>query len=152
MSSEPLSNSASNPLDLTGLEDLLERAQLEVVTSAPDMEARASGTKSGVLEETIAPDEDSEAKLVLSLLSHLMQVNELVVETNRRLNLATARLGTLDEMLTAQSVWLERLPTLEVKAAQLEEVQLQLDLAITENEWLKKSWVNKFFSVLKDKV
>jgi hypothetical protein len=54
-------------------------------------------------------------------------------------------------MLNAQSVWLERLPTLEVKAAQLEEVQLQLDLAITENEWLKKSWVNKFFSVLKDK-
>lgn len=149
MSSEPLSNSQSNPLDLSGLEDLLERAQLEVVTSAPDMEARATD---GVSEATTAPDEDSEAKLVLSLLSHLMQVNELVVETNRRLNMATARLGTLDEMLTAQSVWLERLPTLEVKAAQLEEVQLQLDLAITENEWLKKSWVNKFFSVLKDKV
>jgi hypothetical protein len=141
MSSEPLSNSQSNPLDLSGLEDLLERAQLEVVTSAPDMEA----------QETNAADEDSEAKLILSLLSHLMQVNELVVETNRRLNLATSRLGTLDEMLNAQSVWLERLPTLEVKAAQLEEVQLQLDLAITENEWLKKSWVNKFFSVLKDK-
>ncbi|MBA3860122.1 MAG: hypothetical protein C0507_24705 [Cyanobacteria bacterium PR.3.49] len=149
MSSEPLSNSQSNPLDLSGLEDLLERAQLEVVTSAPDMEAQATD---GVSEATVAPDEDSEAKLVLSLLSHLMQVNELVVETNRRLNMATARLGTLDEMLTAQSVWLERLPTLEVKAAQLEEVQLQLDLAITENEWLKKSWVNKFFSVLKDKV
>lgn len=149
MSSEPLSNSQSNPLDLSGLEDLLERAQLEVVTSAPDMEAQATD---GASEATIAPDEDSEAKLVLSLLSHLMQVNELVVETNRRLNMATARLGTLDEMLTAQSVWLERLPTLEVKAAQLEEVQLQLDLAITENEWLKKSWVNKFFSVLKDKV
>ena len=148
MSSEPLSNSQSNPLDLSGLEDLLERAQLEVVTSAPDMEAQAKVES----DATIAPDEDSEAKLVLSLLSHLMQVNELVVETNRRLNMATSRLGTLDEMLTAQSVWLERLPTLEVKAAQLEEVQLQLDLAITENEWLKKSWVNKFFSVLKDKV
>jgi len=148
MSSEPLSNSNSNPLDLTGLEDLLEKAQLEVVTSAPDMESQATA-------ETEVPgtasDENSEAKLILSLLSHLIQANDLVVETNRRLNLATSRMGQLDEMLTAQSVWLDKLPTLEVKAAQLEEVQLQLDLALTENEWLKKSWVNKFFSVLRDK-
>jgi hypothetical protein len=145
MSSEPLSKSNSNPLDLSGLEDLLERAQLEIVTSAPDVEAEVVSSK-----ETEG-NSDEEAKLVLNLLSHLMQVNELVVETNRRLNLATSRLGQLDEMLTAQSVWLERLPALEVKAAQLEDCQLQLDLAITENEWLKLSWINKFLSALKEK-
>ncbi len=145
MSSEPLSKSNSNPLDLTGLEDLLERAQLEVVTSAPDMEAEVVSSK-----ET-EDNSNEEAKLILNLLSHLMQVNELVVETNRRLNLATSRLGQLDEMLTAQSVWLERLPALEVKAAQLEDCQLKLDLAITENEWLKQSWINKFLSALKEK-
>lgn len=146
MSSEPLSSSNSNPLDLTGLEDLLERAQLEVVTSAPDVEAEVVSSR-----ETEENSND-EAKLVLNLLSHLMQVNELVVETNRRLNLATSRLGQLDEMLTAQSVWLERLPALEVKAAQLEDCQLKLELAITENEWLKQSWINKFLSALKEKV
>lgn len=144
MSSEPLKQSNSNPLDLTGLEDLLERAQLEVVTSAPDVEAEVV-----TYQET--EDSPSEAKLVLDLLNHLMQVNELVVETNRRLNLATSRLGQLDEMLTAQSVWLERLPALEVKAVQLEEVQLKLEQATAENEWLKKSWVNKFLSALKDR-
>ncbi len=80
-----------------------------------------------------------------------MQVNELVVETNRRLNLATSRLGQLDEMLTLESVWLERLPALEIKAAQLEDCQLKLDLAVTENEWLKQSWINKFLSALKEK-
>ncbi len=144
MSSEPLSNSNSNPLDLTGLEDLLERAQLEVVTSAPDVEAE-------IVSSQETETEASEAKIILNLLSHLLQVNELVVETNRRLNLATSRLGQLDEMLTAQSVWLERLPALEVKAAHLEDVQLQLELAISENEWLKQSWINKFLSVIKDK-
>lgn len=144
MSSEPLQSSNSNPLDLTGLEDLLERAQLEVVTSAPDVEAEVVSSK----ETENSP---TEAQLVLDLLNHLMQVNELVVETNRRLNLATSRLGQLDEMLTAQSVWLERLPALEVKAAQLEEVQLRLELATTENEWLKKSWINKFLSAIKDR-
>ncbi|MBX9952325.1 MAG: hypothetical protein K2Y39_24340 [Candidatus Obscuribacterales bacterium] len=143
MSSEPLKQSNSNPLDLTGLEDLLERAQLEVVTSAPDVEAEVA---SGETE-----DSQSEARLVLDLLNHLMQVNELVVETNRRLNLATSRLGQLDEMLTAQSVWLERLPALEVKAVQLEEVQLKLEQATAENEWLKKSWLNKFLSAIKDR-
>lgn len=144
MSSEPLKESNSNPLDLTGLEDLLERAQLEVVTSAPDVEAQ-------VVTSQETEDSQSEGKLVLDLLNHLMQVNELVVETNRRLNLATSRLGQLDEMLTAQSVWLERLPALEVKAVQLEEVQLRLERATAENEWLKKSWVNKFLSALKDR-
>jgi hypothetical protein len=144
MSSEPLQSSNSNPLDLTGLEDLLERAQLEVVTSAPDVEAEVVSSK----ETENSP---TEAQLVLDLLNHLMQVNELVVETNRRLNLATSRLGQLDEMLTAQSVWLERLPALEIKAAQLEEVQLRLELATTENEWLKKSWINKFLSAIKDR-
>ncbi|PZM81228.1 MAG: hypothetical protein DKT66_18575 [Candidatus Melainabacteria bacterium] len=144
MSSEPLQSSNSNPLDLTGLEDLLERAQLEVVTSAPDVEAEVDSSK----ETENSP---TEAQLVLDLLNHLMQVNELVVETNRRLNLATSRLGQLDEMLTAQSVWLERLPALEIKAAQLEEVQLRLELATTENEWLKKSWINKFLSAIKDR-
>ncbi len=147
MSSEPLSNSNSNPLDLSGLEDLLERAQLEVVTTAPDVEAKV------VPNQETEEDSNEEAKLILNLLSHLMQVNELVVETNRRLNLATSRLGQLDEMLTAQSVWLERLPALEVKAAQLEDCQLklELDLAVTENEWLKQSWINKFFSTFKDR-
>lgn len=144
MSSEPLQSSNSNPLDLTGLEDLLERAQLEVVTSAPDVEAEVGSSR----ETENSP---TEAQLVLDLLNHLMQVNELVVETNRRLNLATSRLGQLDEMLTAQSVWLERLPALEIKAAQLEEVQLRLELATTENEWLKKSWINKFLSAIKDR-
>ncbi len=144
MSSEPLQSSNSNPLDLTGLEDLLERAQLEVVTSAPDVEAEVVSSK----ETENSP---TEAQLVLDLLNHLMQVNELVVETNRRLNLATSRLGQLDEMLTAQSVWLERLPALEIKAAQLEEVQLRLEVATTENEWLKKSWINKFLSAIKDR-
>jgi hypothetical protein len=144
MSSEPLSSSNSNPLDLTGLEDLLERAQLEVVTSAPNVEAEVVSTKES------EGSSSEEAKLILNLLSHLMQVNELVVETNRRLNLATSRLGQLDEMLTAQSVWLERLPALEVKAAQLEDCQLKLELAITENEWLKQSWINKFLSALKE--
>ena len=144
MSSEPLKESNSNPLDLAGLEDLLERAQLEVVTSAPDVEAQ-------VVTSQETEDSQSEGKLVLDLLNHLMQVNELVVETNRRLNLATSRLGQLDEMLTAQSVWLERLPALEVKAVQLEEVQLRLEQATAENEWLKKSWVNKFLSALKDR-
>jgi len=144
MSSEPLKESNSNPLDLSGLEDLLERAQLEVVTSAPDVEAQ-------VVTSQETEDSPSEAKLVLDLLNHLMQVNELVVETNRRLNLATSRLGQLDEMLTAQSVWLERLPALEVKAVQLEEVQLKLEQATAENEWLKKSWVNKFLSAIKDR-
>lgn len=147
MSSEPLSSFNSNSeerVNLTGLEDLLERAQMEVITSAPDVEAE-------VVNSTQTEEGPSEAKLVLSLLSHLLQVNELVVETNRRLNLATSRLGQLDEMLTAQSVWLERLPALEVKAAQLEECQLKLELAVTENEWLKKSWINKFLSALKDR-
>ncbi|HIA55708.1 MAG TPA: hypothetical protein EYN91_27095 [Candidatus Melainabacteria bacterium] len=144
MSSEPLKSSNSNPLDLSGLEDLLERAQLEVVTSAPDVEAEVISSK-----ET--EESPTEAKLVLDLLNHLMQVNELVVETNRRLNMATSRLGQLDEMLTAQSVWLERLPALEVKAAQLEDVQLKLELATAENEWLKKSWINKFLSAIKDR-
>lgn len=144
MSSEPLSKANNNPLDLTGLEDLLERAQLEVVTSAPDMEAEI------VSKQEVA--EPTEAQLVLDLLSHLMQVNELVVETNRRLNFATARLGQLDEMLTAQSVWLERMPALEAKSGQLEDAQLKLELALTENEWLKRSWINKFLSAMRDKV
>ncbi len=145
MSSQPLPSQGNNPLDLTGLEDLLDRAQLEIVTPAgPNEEVTAF--------EPIAQDaEPSETKLILDLLKHLVQVNELVAESGRRLNVATSRLSQLDQMLNTQNVWLERMPILEEKAVQLEEVKMQLDVAITENEWLKKSWINKFFSVIKDK-
>lgn len=145
MSSQPLPSQGNNPLDLTGLEDLLDRAQLEIVTPAGlDEETTAI--------EPIAQDaEPSETKLILDLLKHLLQVNELVAESGRRLNVATSRLSQLDELMNAQNAWLERMPVLEQKAIELEEVQSKLDVAITENEWLRKSWVNKFFSVIKDK-
>lgn len=145
MSSQPLPSQGNNPLDLTGLEDLLDRAQLEIVTPAGlDEEMTAI--------EPIAQDaEPSETKLILDLLKHLLQVNELVAESGRRLNVATSRLSQLDELMNAQNAWLERMPVLEQKAIELEEVQSKLDVAITENEWLRKSWVNKFFSVIKDK-
>lgn len=134
----------SHPLDLDGLEDFLDRAQLEVVDD-----------RTPVIEES-APEADktrksAEAAVILDLMTHLLKVNDLLVETNQRLNLASNRLVELDEVMTAQSIKLEKMPVLEARAAMVEELTAKLSDALAENDRLKNTWVNKFFSSFKPK-
>lgn len=133
----------SNPLDLHGLEDLLDRAQLEVV-DAGSLDAE-KGDETSPIDDGVW-ERSPESAVVLDLLSHLLKVNDLLVETNQRLNIATNRLVELDECLTAQSVMLEKVPVLEAKAALVDELSERLQTAVTENERLSRTWVNRFSS------
>ncbi|HEY9784686.1 MAG TPA: hypothetical protein V6D17_04725 [Candidatus Obscuribacterales bacterium] len=140
MNPEPIEK--SHPVDLTGLEDLLDKPHLKVIDAAllevTEPEEAAEDTS----------QEKSESQVILELFEHLLTANNLLIETNQRLNVATNRLVQLDEVLIAQSVQLEKLPLLEAKAALVEDLQLKLDLAVSENNWLKRKWINKFFSAL----
>lgn len=137
MSSEPLKEIFPDTLDLSGLEDLLGRAHLEVIGPTGKLE-QEEGEERAAREE-----EESESKLILELLSHLVKVNEVLKETNSRLNVTANRLSHLDEVYRAQSLHLKVIPEYERK---IEELELSLDLAISENNWLKKRWWERFLA------
>lgn len=139
MSSEPLKEIYPDTLDLSGLEDLLGKAHLELIGPADSI--ANEGEEGADVEEA-----ESESKLILELLSHLVRVNEVLRETNSRLNLTANRLSNLDEVYRAQTLHLELIPEYQRKIGELE---LALDLAISENNWLKKRWWERFFAHLR---
>lgn len=125
-------NLLGDPLNLEGLEPLLEQGHMEVVTT--DATATTSiGIDSGV----------SETRLILDLMTQIELVNELVMETSFKLQRAHDTMLVMEKELLNQEVRLERMRDLDGKITELE---TWLEAAKVENELLKRPWYKKLFN------
>ncbi len=123
-----------DPLNLEGLEPLLELGHVELVednTIAP-----------GALLDT-TPGAISETRLILDLMTQVELVNELVLETSFKLQKAHESLLVMEKEIFAQDLRLERMKDLESKIVELE---TWLDAAVAENTLLKRPWYKKLFN------
>ena len=117
-----------DPLNLEGLEPLLEQAHVELVDNTGF---------------AYAPSEQSEVKLVLELLNQLEIVNELVLETSFKLQKAHDRILSMEKEMNVQEVLLERIRDLENEAQKVIELETWLEAALVENTSLKRPWWKK---------
>jgi hypothetical protein len=122
-------NLLGDPLDLDGLEPLLERAHVEVVPL---------GTTSDV---TTAPV--SETRLILDLMTQVELVNDLIMETSFKLQRAHETMLVMEKASLEQELRLEQMKDLEAKIIELE---TWLEAVQAENTLLKRPWYKKLFN------
>ncbi|MDX2104859.1 MAG: hypothetical protein SFY67_00520 [Candidatus Melainabacteria bacterium] len=118
-----------DPVDLEGLEDLLDAAHVKVMTRTQETEL----------------SEDSavtyfENRSVLELLARVQEVHSLLTETNNRLLSAYERMRQMERLVDHQEKRLELLPALEKQAVRATELQVLLDEALVELERLRQPW------------
>ncbi len=123
-----------DPLNLDGLEPLLEMGHVELVLD--------NAVTSGPAVDT-APGAVSETRLILDLMTQVELVNELVLETSFKLQKAHESLLVMEKEIFAQDLRLERTKDLEGKIVELE---TWLDAAVAENTLLKRPWYKKLFN------
>ena len=120
-------NLLGDPLDLDGLEPLLERAHVEVVPPV-----------AGSYAEPV-----SETRLILDLMTQVELVNDLVMETSFKLQRAHETLLVMEKTAMDQELRLEHMKDLEAKIVELE---TWLEAAQAENTLLKRPWYKKLFN------
>jgi hypothetical protein len=118
-------NLLTDPLNLDGLEPLLEQGHVEIVGQP----ASATGIESGV----------SETRLILDLMTQIELVNEMVLKLER----AHDSMLVMEKELLDQEVRLERMRDLDSKITELE---TWLEAARVENALLKRPWYKKLFN------
>ena len=127
MNTEPKKNiSRANPASLEGMEQLLEKAHVELLDS-----------------DQIKLEESSsyiDMRMTLELLEQVQTVRDLLRETNKRLTRAYSRVKHLESVVSDQERKLDRLPELNRQAERALELQDKLDDAISEIEKLRKPW------------
>lgn len=121
-------NLLGDPLDLDGLEPLLERAHVEVVPPVVGSYVEAPV---------------SETRLILDLMTQVELVNDLVMETSFKLERAHDSLLAMEQTAMDQEIRLERMKDLEAKVIELE---TWLEAAQAENTLLKRPWYKKLFN------
>ena len=122
-------NLLGDPLDLDGLEPLLEKAHVEVV---------AVGTTSDTVSAPL-----SETRLILDLMTQVELVNDLIMETSFKLQRAHEKILVMEKASFEQDLRLERMKDLEAKIIELE---TWLEAAQAENTLLKRPWYKKLFN------
>lgn len=122
-------NLLGDPLDLDGLEPLLEQAHVEVV---------AVGTSSDIVSAPV-----SETRLILDLMTQVELVNDLIMETSFKLQRAHEKLLVMEKTSIEQELRLERMKDLEAKIIELE---TWLEAVQAENTLLKRPWYKKLFN------
>ncbi len=118
-----------DPVDLEGLEDLLDAAHVKVI----------SRTQETNLSEDSAVTY-FENRSVLELLARVQEVHALLSETNTRLIGAYERMRQMERLVDHQEKRLELLPALEKQAVRATELQVLFDEALVELERLRKPW------------
>src|SRR3990167_7786045 len=98
-------NLLGDPLDLDGLEPLLEQAHVEVV---------GVGTTSDIVGAPV-----SETRLILDLMTQVELVNDLIMETSFKLQRAHEKLLVMEKDSLEQELRLERMKDLEAKVIEL---------------------------------
>jgi hypothetical protein len=121
-------NLLGDPLDLDGLEPLLERAHVDVVPL-------------GTTSQVEAPI--SETRLILDLMTQVELVNDLVMETSFKLQRAHETLLVMEKVSIDQEIRLEHMKDLEAKVIELE---TWLEAVQAENTLLKRPWYKKLFN------
>jgi len=119
----------SDPVDLEGLEDLLDAAHVKVMGRTQ--------------EENLSEDSAVtyfENRSVLELLGRVQEVHSLLTETNNRLLGAYERMRQMERLVDHQEKRLELLPALEKQAVRATELQVLFDEALVELERLRQPW------------
>jgi len=132
----------ANPLDLEGLEQLLEFGHVDLVENATAQPALGAP----VVTEGSGPV-SSEIKLILDLLGQIESINDLVLETGYKLHKAHDRMVDLEYQLKQQEKMAERIAELEAEVSKITELETWLDAVITENDRLKRPLWKKVFGV-----
>ena len=122
-----------DPLSLDGLDDLLERPQLQIVEPAQEQEI----------------EEVSETALILDLLHKLTAVNEQLTETSTRLTAASNRVVNLAAVVAQQNRELSLMSTYQEQASRIPSLEEQLYAATREIERLSRPWWQKLFDQLR---
>jgi hypothetical protein len=122
-------NLLGDPLDLDGLEPLLEQAHVEVV---------AVGTTSNTVSAPV-----SETRLILDLMTQVELVNDLIMETSFKLQRAHETMLVMEKASLEQELRLEQMKDLEAKIIELE---TWLEAVQAENTLLKRPWYKKLFN------
>lgn len=122
-------NLLGDPLDLDGLEPLLEQAHVEVV---------AVGTTSDIVSAPV-----SETRLILDLMTQVELVNDLIMETSFKLQRAHETMLVMEKASLEQELRLEQMKDLEAKIIELE---TWLEAVQAENSLLKRPWYKKLFN------
>lgn len=119
----------ADPVDLEGLEDLLDSAHIKVMNHT---------------QETNLSEDSAvtyfENRSVLELLARVQEVHSLLTETNNRLLGAYERMRQMERLVDHQEKRLELLPALEKQAVRATELQVLLDEALVELERLRQPW------------
>ena len=123
----------TNPLDLEGLEQLLEFGHVELVQNANTQPVAGQA----VATEGSGPV-SSEIRLILDLLGQIETINELVLETGYKLHKAHDRMVDLEFQLKQQEKMAERIVELESEVGKITEMETWLDAVIAENDRLKR--------------
>lgn len=121
-----------DPVDLEGLEDLLDAAHVKVMTRTQDTDL------SGLSEDSAVTY--FENRSVLELLARVQEVHSLLTQTNNRLLSAYERMRQMERLVDHQEKRLELLPALEKQAVRATELQVLLDEALVELERLRQPW------------
>lgn len=122
-------NLLGDPLDLEGLEPLLEQAHVEVVSV---------GATSDIVSAPV-----SETRLILDLMTQVELVNDLIMETSFKLQRAHETMLVMEKASFEQDLRLEHMKDLEAKIIELE---TWLDAVQAENTLLKRPWYKKLFN------
>ena len=149
-----------NPLDLEGLEQLLEFGHVELVepialvNSAPTAGGAlnfspdaTAGANNDVIGDGLAGAASSEIKLILDLLGQIETINELVLETGYKLHKAHDRMVDLEFQVKQQEAMAKRIEELEIEVGRIVELETWLDAVIAENDRLKRPLWKKVFNV-----
>ncbi len=122
-----------DPVDLEGLEQLLEFGHVELVQNAKTQP---------VVGEAVATEGSgpvsSEIRLILDLLGQIETINELVLETGYKLHKAHDRMVDLEFQVKQQEKMAQRIVELEAEVSKITEMETWLDAVINENDRLKR--------------
>ena len=132
----------ANPLDLEGLEQLLEFGHVDLVENAnaqPVAGETAATEGSGPVS--------SEIRLILDLLGQIETINELVLETGYKLHKAHDRMVDLEFQVKQQEKMAQRIVELEAEVSKITEMETWLDAVINENDRLKRPLWKKVFGI-----
>lgn len=122
----------SDPVDLEGLDGLLDKAHVEVLDDRKLGEPEVKDAGAYV-----------DMRMTLELLDQVNQVRDLLSETNVRLTRAYSRVKHLQHVVDEQEKRLSLLPALQKQADRALELQNKLDDAVNEIEKLRQPWWHK---------
>jgi len=136
----------SNPVDLEGLEQLLEFGHVELVEN-PSSKV-FTGAEVATVDATVSSGTvSSEIKLILDLLGQIETINELVLETGYKLHKAHDRMVDLEFQVKQQEKMAQRIVELEAEVSKITEMETWLDAVINENDRLKRPLWKKVFGI-----